>query len=81
MKYFIGADIEAPHLSFYAELDDPHFAGRWSWADKNGLPEKGINVLFFDNIEDAQNALNILKESGAGIDQHIDTIQIVPLDV
>lgn len=81
MKYFIGADIESPHLSFYAELDDPNFSGKWAWAEKDGMPPKGEGIIFFKSIADAQGAVDILKESGAGIDEYADTIQIVPLDI
>lgn len=82
MKHFIGADIEAPHLSFYATIDDAHdFYGRWAWADKNGLPPKGEGVIYFDDIQDAQNAANDLRKSGGGIGQHSDTIQVVSLEL
>jgi hypothetical protein len=79
MKYFIGADIEAPHMSFYMEIDDKHFAGRWSWADKDGLPERG--TMYYDDIETANETVEIFKRSGAGIGQAADTIQVVPLDI
>ena len=82
MKYFIGADIEAPHLCYYAQIDDdPYFSGRWSWADKDGLPEQGINVLYFNTREEAQEVVDDMKKSGAGIPMHADTIQVVELDV
>ncbi len=82
MRYFIGADIEAPYLSFYATIDDdPHFSGRWTWADENGMPQKGEGVIYCDNFQDAQNAVGELKESGGGISPPRETIQWVPRKV
>lgn len=82
MKYFIGADIEDPHLCYYAEIhDNSHFSGCWTWADKDGLPEPGINVIYFNTREEAQEVVDDMKKTGAGIPTHADTIHVVELDV
>lgn len=82
MKYFIGADIEAPHLCFYGVIeDDPHFGGRWNWADRDGMPPEDVGVLYFNTREEAQEVVDDMKKSGAGIPTHADTIQVVELDV
>lgn len=80
MKYFIGADIEAPHLSYYEIIgNDPHFFGRWAWAAKDGMPDDG--AVYFDMREDAQEMVDDLKKTGAGIPYHADTIRVVELDL
>jgi hypothetical protein len=82
MKYFIGADIEIPHLSFYAVIDnDPHFFGRWTWADENGLPDIDQHCMYFNTREDAQEVVDNMRITGAGIKYHADTIQVVELDI
>lgn len=82
MKYFIGAHIEDPHLCFYATIEDnPHFFGKWTWADKEGLPIRGDKVVYFDTREDAQDCVDSLKKTGAGIKDHVDSIQVVELEI
>ncbi len=82
MKYFIGADIEAPHLCYYAIIDDdPHFSGRWTWAGEDGMPDQDAGVIYFKTREEAQEAVDLLKASGAGISYHADTIQVVEIEL
>lgn len=43
------------------------------------MPDDG--AVYFDAREDAQEMVNNLKKTGAGISYHVDTIQVVELDI
>lgn len=82
MKYFIGASIEGSHLSFYAEMDDPHFSGRWTWADAQGLPVKDNGVIYFENMNDAKEAADALRATGGGLSaSRAESITVVEIDI
>lgn len=82
--YFITADIEGPHLSYFGERDsgegDDKVYSVWTWADEDGGPEKGSDVIYFDNIWDAQDACNQIKERWTH-HQFADTIKVTPLGI
>ena len=80
-KYFLTADIEEPHRSYYAETDEQTqalgFLYRWAWAEPDGSPPEG--AVYFTDRADADEALRGLREHGAGIRGHADTIEIKEL--
>lgn len=68
-KYFITADIEAPHPSYYGECDEATqaqgFLYRWMWAEPDGSPPEGC--LYFTRKQDAENAREEMRRHGAGL--------------
>lgn len=79
--YFVTADIEAPHRSYYADVDAHTralgFGGKWAWPEDDGGPPE--DALFWSTLEEAEAAAEELRGREAWKDSFGDTIEVTKI--